>query len=67
MHMADIDLKEQEEHIVLVLGMGLTTIMRDNPDLFPTLQIMIDEDKMEVVVVGDYRYLSFSDLFENRC
>lgn len=36
---------EQEEHIVLTLATGLTTIMKDNPELFPALQAIIDSEE----------------------
>ena len=42
---AMFDLKmsdDQEEHVVSALATGLTTVMKDNPDLFPALQDMVD-------------------------
>lgn len=41
-HAMDLELTEkQEEHIVSVFGIGITTIMVDNPNLFPSLQKML--------------------------
>lgn len=40
--MMDLEMEEEEEHIVTVLATGLTTVMRDNPDLFLKLQDMVD-------------------------
>jgi len=34
---------EDEEHIVSALATGITTVMRDNPDLFYALQDMLDD------------------------
>lgn len=36
----DID---EEEHLVSTLATGLTTVLRDNPDLFRELQKMVNE------------------------
>lgn len=42
-HMFDIGMTdEQEEHVVSTLATGLTTIMKDNPDLFYSLQDMLE-------------------------
>jgi hypothetical protein len=38
----DLGLEDEEEHIVSVLATGLTTVMRDNPQLFPALQKIVD-------------------------
>jgi hypothetical protein len=39
------DLKvDDEEHVVLTLATGLVTVMKDNPDLFPALQMIIEHE-----------------------
>ena len=41
--MFDIKMEEQEEeHVVSALATGLTTVMKDNPDLFYSLQDMLE-------------------------
>lgn len=42
-HMFDLVPSEMEEHTILALSTGLTTIMKDNTDLFPALQVILDE------------------------
>lgn len=41
-----MDMKiDLEERVVTSLATGLVTIMMDNPDLFPTLQAIVDFDR----------------------
>jgi hypothetical protein len=40
-HGFNLELDEEEEKIVCVLATGLTTLMKDNPTLFPALQGML--------------------------
>jgi hypothetical protein len=48
-HLFDAGSDEEEEHIVRVLATGITTVMKDNPDLFPTLQKILDQDNPKKV------------------
>jgi hypothetical protein len=42
--MMDLGLEDEEEHVVTALATGLTTVLRDNPTLFPKLQELVNKD-----------------------
>lgn len=39
------DSTDVEEKVVTLLATGLVTVMRDNPTLFPTLQVIVEDGK----------------------